>query len=157
MYMSLEDINKLPDPMKSVALAMYTENQKLRVEMDAAKKVTDSLRDAKLKEATAARDARITILGKISPRAKADLEAMRALPSMALSMGEGGSVVDPMEQTLAILEKGLADMPRLLTTETAALSVQAQPTDGEMSEQAIDAMAEDFARRMGAPIEKKAS
>ena len=35
MYMSLEEINKLPDPMKGVALAMYNENVKLRAEMEA--------------------------------------------------------------------------------------------------------------------------
>lgn len=155
MYMSLEEINKLPEPMRGVALAMHTENVKLRAEMDAAKKTTDSLRDAKLKEATAARDTRITLLGKMSPRAKADLETMKALPSMALSMGDGGQVVDPMDQTLTLLEKSVSDMPRLLITEASALSVQQQPTDGEMSQEAIDSLADSFARSMGAPPEQK--
>lgn len=157
MYMSLEEINKLPEPMRGVALAMYTENQKLRAEMEAAGKVANSLRDAKLKEASTQRAARVALLGKLSPRAKADLDAMLALPSMALSMGDDGTIVDPMEQTLAVLEKGLADMPRLLTTETSALSVQAQPTDAEMSQEAIETMADNMARMMGCPPEKKAS
>lgn len=158
MYMSLEDINKITDPtMKSIALSMYNENVKLRAEMEANAKTANSLRDAKLKEATAQRNNRIAMLSKLSPKVKADLEAMVASPSMALSMGEGGAVNDPMAQTLAVLEKGLADMPRLLTTESSALSVQPQPTDGEMSADEIDKLADNFARMMGCPPEKKAS
>lgn len=155
MYMSLEDINKLPDPMKGVALAMYAENQRLRGEMDAAKKITDSLRDAKLKEATAQRQARVQLLSRLSPRVKADLDAMVAAPGMALSMGDGGAVVDPMEQTLAVLEKGLADMPRLLTTDASAFAVQPQPTDGEMTDAQSDEIADKMARMMGAPPTQK--
>ena len=157
MYMSLEDINKLPEPMKGVALAMYAENQKLRAEMDAAKKVTDSLRDAKLKEAGAARSTRVSLLSRLSPRVKTDLESMLALPAMALSMGDGGTVLDPMAQTLAVLEKGLADMPRLLTADMSALSVQPQPHDADMlSAEKADAISDDLARMMGCPPTKKA-
>ena len=158
MFMSLEEINKLPDPMKGVALAMYAENQKLRTEMEAGKKITDSLRDAKLKEAATARTGRVALLGRLSPRVKTDLDTMLALPAMALSMGEGGAVLDPMAQTLAVLEKGLADLPRLLTTDTSALSVQPQPQDGDvLSEERSDSIADDLARRMGCPPVKKAS
>lgn len=158
MFMSLEEIHKLPDPMKGVALAMYAENQKLRSEMESSKKVTDSLRDAKLKEAAAQRAGRINILGRLSPRVKADLDAMMANPSMALSMGDGGAVNDPMAKTLEILEKGLGDMPRLLTTDHTAFSVAAQPTDeGMLDEAKIDEIAEAQARRMGAVGTKKAS
>lgn len=156
MYMSLEEINKLPEPMKGVALAMYTENQKLQAKLDANEKVTNSLRDSKLKEAATARTTRINLLSKMSPRVKADLEAMVALPSMALSMGEAGVVIDPMEQTLSVLEKGLADIPRLLTTDSAALTVQPQPSDNELSAEVVEKMAEDLARMMGCPPEKKA-
>lgn len=157
MYMSLEDINKLPDPMKGVALAMYNENVKLRAEMEAARKTTDSLRDAKLKEASTARASRVALLGKMSPRVKADLEAMVATPGMALSMGDGGEVIDPMAQTLAMLEKGLADLPALLTRPSAAFATQPHPTDGEMSQEEIDKLADDLARSMGCPPERKAS
>lgn len=155
MYMSLEEIQKLPDPLRGVAMGMYNENVKLRGEMEASKRVTDSLRDAKLKEAATARQQRAYLLGRLSPRVKADLDAMLALPGMALSMGDGGAVVDPMAQTLAVLEKGLADMPRLLTTDTSALSVHPQPTDGEMSQEVIDATADSMARMMGCPPEPK--
>lgn len=156
MYMSLEDINKIPDPtMKSIALSMYNENVKLRTELEAGTKLSASLRDAKLKEENAKRNTRVQMLSKLSPKIKADLDAMLALPSMALSMGEGGAVVDPMERTLAVLEKGLADMPRLLTTEASALSIAPQPTDGEMSQEAINEAADNFARMMGCPPEKK--
>ncbi len=155
MYMSLEEINKLPEPMRGVALAMHTENVKMRAELDTAKKVTDSLRDAKLKEAATARASRIMLLSRLSPRVKADLDTMLALPAMALSMGDGGAVVDPMAQTLAVLEKGLADLPRLLTTDASALSVQPQPQDADMLTDArADEIADGLARAMGAPAKK---
>lgn len=157
MFMSLEDINKLPDPMKGVALAMYAENQKIRAELDASNKISGGLRDARLKEASAARTARVGLLAKISPSMKADLDAMVAQPAMALSMGDGGIVVDPMAQTLIILEKGLGNLPRLLTMDAASLSVQAQPTDETMlSDAKSDEIAEGMARKMGcAPREDK--
>jgi len=156
MYMSLEDINKITDPtMKSVALSMYNENVKLRAELDANAKVTASLRDAKLKEAGAIRSTRVALLSKLSPKVKADLDAMLALPSMALSMGEAGAVVDPMAQVLAVLEKGLSDLPRLLTVDTTALSVSAQPTDDDMlTQERENELADDLSRRMGYPPEK---
>ncbi len=158
MYMSLEQINALPDPMKSVALAMYQENVKLRGEMEASKKVTNSLRDGKLKEAEAARKSRVALLSKLSPRVKADLDAMVASPSCALSMGDGGVVVDPMAQTLAVLEKGLADLPRLLTTDASALSVAPQPVDADvLSEARIEEVANSMARHMGITPQSKAS
>ena len=150
MYMSLEEIQKIPDQtMRHIAMSMYSENVKLRAEAEADRKKLNSLNDAKLKEENIKRVSRVAMLGKLSPRVKSDLDAMLALPGMALSMGEGGSVVDPMSQTLAVLEKGLSDMPRLLTTEQTALSVQAQPTDGELSQEFIDKTADDMARMMG--------
>lgn len=156
MYMSLEEINKINDPtMKSIALSMYNENIKLRSELDAGTKLSASLRDAKLKEENSKRSTRVQLLSKVSPRIKADLDAMVALPAMALSMGEGGEVVDPMAQTLAVLEKGLSDLPRLLTTEVSALSIAPQPTDGEMSQEDVDKTADALARMMGCPPEQQ--
>lgn len=158
MYMSLEEINKIADPaMRGIALAMYNENAKLRAEADADRKKLNSLNDAKLREENTKRASRIQLLGKLSPRVKADLDAMLALPSMALSMGDGGAVVDPMAQTLAVLEKGLADIPRLLTTPSHEVIAMAQPTDGEMSTEMVDKLADDMARMMGCPPEVKKS
>ena len=159
MYMSLEEIQKIADPtMKGIALSMYNENVKLRGEVDANAKTANSLRDSKLKDENAKRSSRVQLLGKLSPRVKADLDAMLALPAMALSMGEGGSVVDPMAQTLSVLEKGLADMPRLLTSDQSAFAVMPQPTDADMlSAEQEDALADNFARSMGCPpVQKKA-
>lgn len=156
MYMSLEEINKLPEPMKGVALAMYAENQKLRTEMESSKKITDSLRDARLKEAAAQRATRVAMLGKLSPKVKADLDAMLALPAMALSMGDGGTVVDPMAQTLAMLEKGLADIPAMLLQDRTALSVVPQPTDAEaLTDAKSTEIADGLSRMMGCPPEQK--
>lgn len=156
MYMSLEDINKLPDPMKGVALAMYAENQKLRAQMEANEKTANSLRDAKLKQATQERGQRIALLSRLSPKVKQDLEAMQANAGMALSLGDGGEVVDPMSSILQVLEKGLSDMPRLLTTDSTLLSAQPHPTDStEMSQERANELANGFARMMGVTEEPK--
>lgn len=157
MYMSLDEIQKLPEPMKGIALAMYAENQKLRAEVEANAKTANSLRDVKLREETAKRASRISLICRLAPRVKPDLESMMKLPSMALSMGDGGNVVDPMDYTLTVLEKGLSDIPRLLTTEATALSVQAQPVDNDLDEEELNKLADDMARRMGCPADKKAS
>lgn len=159
MYMSLEEINAIPDQnMRTIALSMYNENVRIRAEAEANAKIVKSLQEGRLKEAGVQRATRIALLSKISPGVKADLEAMVALPGMALSLGDGGAVVDPMAQTLAVLEKGLSAIPKLLTTDVTALSVQPHPTDGgELSEEEINRLADDMARRMGCPPEKRAS
>ena len=158
MFMSLEEIKKISDTtMKTIALSMYNENQKLRAEADADRKKLNSLNDAKLKEENAKRASRVALLGRLSPKVKADLDAMLAMPAMALSMGDGGAVVDPMAQTLAVLEKGLADLPRLLTTDAAALGVQPQPQDADiLNEAQIEEAAENLSRMMGCPPQAKA-
>ncbi len=156
-FMSLEEINKLPDPMRGVALAMHAENQQLRGEMEASKKVTDGLRAAKLREADAQRQSRVTLLTKLSPRAKGDLDAMMANPAMALSMDDRGNIVDPLSSTLAVLEKGLADLPWLMTHDAGTATAQAQPTDaGMLDDKRADEIADNMARMMGAPAARQA-
>jgi hypothetical protein len=143
MYMSLEQINALPDPLRGVALAMYEETQRLRAK-------TDGLMQAKLAEARTARKARVEMLGKLSPRAKKDLDAMLSQSGMALSLSDKGEVVDPMAPFLAILEKGIGDVPRLLTMDRTALSVAAHPTDETaLTEARSDDIADSLARQMG--------
>lgn len=159
MYMSLEDINKLEEPLRSVALSMYNETVKAQAKAEESEKILNSLRDSKLKEENSKRAQRVSLLGRMSPKVKADLDAMLALPAMALSLGDGGEVIDPMAQTLAVLEKGLSDMPRLLTTPAADLAIQPQPRDGDtLTAEQEDELADSMARMMGAPPEaKKAS
>lgn len=155
MYMStfsLEEINKIPDEMtKSIALSMYNENVKAAAKTAELEKRLNALNDAKLADEKAKRDARVMVLGRLSPRVKADLDAMAALPAMALSMGDGGVVVDPMAATLAMLEKGLADIPRLLTTDAKSLSIAQQPQDmdAEMSDERAQEIADGMAQQMG--------
>lgn len=155
MYMSLDDINKISDvTMKGIALAMYNENVKANAKTAELEKKLNSLNDSKLKEENAKRSTRVQLLGRLSPKVKADLDAMIALPAMALSMGDGGVVVDPMAQTLTVLEKGLSDIPILLRTETAALSIHQHPVDADvLTKEQEDKMADDMARRMGAAPE----
>lgn len=156
MFMSLEEIKKLDEPLRSVALSMHDSTVKANAKAAEAEKLLNSLRDGKLKEATEARVKRAGLIGRFMPRAKPDLDAMLAMPAMALSMGDGGTVVDPMAATLAVLEKGLADLPRLLTTDASALSVQPQPQDADMlTAERVDEIADGLARQMGcAPLTK---
>lgn len=152
MYMSLEEIQKLPEPMRSVALSMFEENRRLQAEVTASKKVTDGLLNAKLKEADGARRSRVALLGKLSPKVMQDLGAMLEDPRMALSIGDNGGIIDPMAHTLSVLEKGLADLPRLMTTDVSALSVQRQPLDSEMLDDVrTTEIADNFSRMMGVP------
>lgn len=157
MYMSLSEINKLDEPLKSVALAMYNETAKANAKAAEAQKVLNSLRDGKLKEEEAKRQKRVSLLSKLSPRVKADLEAMLSMPSMALSMGEGGSVIDPMSGVLSVLEKGLSDMPKLITADLSHATEHAQPTDTELSAEETEALADNLSRMMGYPAQKQAS
>ena len=159
MYMSLEEINKIEDPvMRDIALSNYTTNKKNTDENEVLRKELDSLRQAKLKEDGTKRQLRVERITKMSPSTKADLEAMLAMPSMALSMGEAGVVIDPMAPTLAVLENGLKDIPKLLTTPSAALSAQPHPTDDAiaLSIEEEDKLAENMARRGGALVDNKA-
>lgn len=155
MYMNLEEINKIPDEtMRNIALSMYNENVKLRGELELNSKATASLRDAKLAEENAKRRLRVERLGRILPSVKADLAAMEALPAMALSLGDSGIVTDPMGQTIALMEKGIPDVPRLLMTLATEVP---HPTDAAMSVEEEDALAATQARAMGCPTETKSA
>lgn len=155
--LSLEDINKIEDStMRTVALSMYNQNQELLAKLEATERTTNAMRDAKLVEETKKRATRIQMLGRLSPKVREDLEAMVGLQSMALSLGDGGQVVDPMRATLDMLEKGLSDLPRLLTADHSTFSVVPHPTDADaLSQEGEDKLVEDMARMMGCAPEKK--
>lgn len=157
MYMSLDEINRIPDPMvKNIALSMYNENVKLRDQLDKNAAMSTGLRERTLGEERTRRQMRVDRLKRMSPSIKGELDTLTTNPSMALSLDDKtGAVVDPMASTLAMLEKSLGDMPRLLTTDQSALSVQAQPTDGEMTDAQADVLADNMARMMGCPPEAK--
>lgn len=159
VQLSIEDINKIEDStMRTVALAMYTENENLRKQLDANARATNALRAAELEKETKKRQQRISMLSRLSPKVREDLEAMAGLQGMALSMGDDGRIVDPMRQTLDMLEKGLANMPQLLTADHSALSVVPQPRDTDaLTEERVEEIADSMARQMGCAPEKRAS
>lgn len=146
MFMSLEAIDALPEEMRGVVRAMYDENKKILDELAEDKKVALSLRAIKLQDETAARNSRISILTKLLPNVRADLEAMAASPAMALSITDGGIVVDPMTKMLATLERSVSDSSQLMMDEAVAMSVK--PTTSLTTDQANE-MADGFARLMG--------
>ena len=156
MYMSLDEIKKLDDGhLKTVALSMYNEIVKANTKAETNEKLLKSMRDKTLAEEQAKRKTRINVLGRMSPRIAADLAALEAQPQMALSMGEDGAVVDPMAQTLALLDKQLADMPKLFSTAVSDVTQQSQPADsGFMSEERSDELSNLLYK---GPTEKRAS
>ena len=161
MYMSLEKINEIADPaLKSVALSLYNENVKTEARAAELEKKVNGLNKKLIDDATARRAERVARLSRVSPKVKADLEAMAALPAMAFSIGDDGNVVDPMAQTLNILENGLKDMPALLQTPAAALSVAQHPVDdanqlsAEQEQEIVDQMVR---IQGGVPFPKKSA
>jgi hypothetical protein len=151
--LSLEDINKIEDStMRTVALAMFSEMDALRKQAAADRATTDSLRRAKLEEATKKRADRIAMLSRLSPAVKQQLDAMVGQQGAAMSLGDDGTIRDPMKATLDMLEAAMQErvnLPRLLTSDAAALSMVPQPSDGELTAEATDAIAETMARMMG--------
>lgn len=158
MPLSLDDINRIEDStMRTVALSMYTENEKLRAALEANSRATNALRDAELQKATKARANRIKMLGRLSPKVAPQLDQMAGLQAMALSMGDDGTIVDPMKATLDMLEQGLADLPRLMTADHTALSAVAHPTDADaLSAEGEKELVDNFSRMMGGVAEAAA-
>lgn len=153
MYMSLEKINELPEPMRSVALSFHQETEKLKAETEKANKRAEAMRQNELKKASEHRRQRCALLGAMSPAAKQRLDAMLARDSMALSMDDNGVISDPMAETLEVLEKTLGEMPRLLTSNAASIIAHPQPTDAEaLSDEQSTVIADGLARMMGAPM-----
>lgn len=158
LSMNIEEINKLDEPLRSVALSMHEATVKANAKAAESEKLLNSLRDKELATASTIRAKRAAFIARFMPGAKQDIEAMLAMPGMALSMGDGGAVIDPMEQTLRILEKGMKNLPKLLTTEDTAMSVQDQPTDADvLSDARIEELANMQAAKMGVTPAKKAS
>ena len=155
MYMSLDEINKLDEPLKSVALSMHNAMSQANAREAEATKRLNSLTQAELAKANEARIKRVNLITRFMPRVKSDLDAMLSNSGMALSMGDGGQVIDPMAQTLSVLEKGLQDLPKLLTTDASALSVQPQPQDADMLTDArSDEISDVLAKAAGLPARK---
>ena len=158
VQLSLEDINKIEDQTtRSIALAFYNEREALRAERDADRKALGAVRAAQLADATRKRATRIQLLGKMSPKSREKLEGMAKLQSCALSLGDDGQVVDPMKDTLDMLETAIGDIPKLLVAEREHLTMVAQPTDADaLTTESEGALVEEMVRMMGGEPEKRA-
>ncbi len=137
MYMSLEQIATIEDPTQKTQASF---NRAL------ALNVLESHRET--------RKVRVERVAKrIPPATREKLLAMVA--SAELSLSAEGKVIDPVEEFLSILEGSLPDLPRLLTTPGAQLSLQEQPgEDEEKKRKRQSALADELAAAAGAKPRK---
>lgn len=149
--LSLDDINKIEDTtMRTFALSMYTEMEQLKAKAATAEATTEALRNRDLANATKKRADRVAILKRMAPKAGEHLDSMLSLQSMALSMDQSGQIIDPMKATLDTLEAGLANMPRMLTTDHTQLSIVPHPTDADaLSAEGEKELVDNMSRMMG--------
>lgn len=141
MYMSLQQIEKIADPeKKQMAKIIFS----LQGE-------TGALRKNKLDEAAAIRQRRIENVCKcVTPKNRDKIIQAAAAPGAQLSMGTDGVVKDPMATMLDIFEEELRGMPELLK-QGAKFNVQAQPSDGVLSDEQAQKLADDQTRGMQQP------
>ncbi len=145
MYMSIEQINALPDPV----------TRRMALELNALRSNTIN----------AAAQKRMDRIERLAPRLRDDVKqkllAMVAEPSAAFSLGGDGKVADPLDAWLSMLEVTAVDVPELLRTGGASLAVAEQPHPadytGEMSKERAEALADQLARSSGIPPARKAS
>ena len=148
MYASLAEIQKLTDPKeKSMALSIF----ELRQESEKHKKKAEATSKAILATANGQRMTRIERIAKRLPVAQRDaLLAMSTAPSMAFSIGDDGTVVDPMTQILAIVESAAMSIPDVFNGTTNV--EQEHPQDTQvMSKERAKEIADRLARSRSGP------
>ena len=146
-YMSLEDIEKLTDPvLKQLAFSLHQEQKK-----------TASLEKNAIEAARKVREARLAKIKKFFPKALEKIQTQ----GVGFSLQDDGTVKDELAPTLEILEAALEEMKQvpelLLSTNTnTRFDVQPHPTefDGKMSEERRQAIVKEFSRNGGIPEKK---
>lgn len=146
LYMSLDDIEKIESPReKSMALALH------------------SLQDQAIKSATAERERRVAkLLKSLPPSARKRLEERVKASPVALSMG---GAVDPLDETLTLLEESARDWPAMLSAQQPATQQphpEQPPEEGVMTEERRQELVERQVASRGGftdkePEKKKAS
>lgn len=138
VFMSLEQIKSIADPTtRRLAEQLYVQQQK-----------TASYEARALAAARQARDQRLKKLCDRMPHAAREQLLNRAqATAAALSIGSDGNVVDPLADTLDLMEMSLRDLPALLVANGAALSLEDHPVDsmgGPMSEERRRQVVEEY-------------
>ena len=140
MYMSLEQIKKIPDATtRKIALSLHKEQQQ-----------NQALRKNILNDANAKRQRRIELLQKRLPAATREKLAAQ-IPNAKLSLADDGTIDDPLAPMLDILESGISDLPRSLMDMTAVTELpHPQEFTGQMSEERRKEVIEEFESNAGA-------
>lgn len=140
MYASLDEIKKIPD----------AKERQLQERLFNITKRADSIALAVTQAANVKRKTRLDAIAKKLPKIKHEaFFAMANAPSMQLSVGDAGTVVDPMEKTLELMEAMQFDPKEYLLKPGVKLSEEAHPTDGKESPEEIGKKVEDFIKRTG--------
>lgn len=108
MYASLEEVAKIQDPKERKMAGMLFS---LAQEATKNKTRADAIGKNILQAANTNRQKKVDKLARRLPVAHRDaLLSMMAEPSAQLSLGDDGTVVDPMGRTLAILDAGIVQL-----------------------------------------------
>ena len=118
MYMSLEKINGMTDPiMKEMAQAMFSMQTR-----------RDALEKNVLTAAQVKRDRRIEQVARNMPAAQRD-QLVKMAEGAKLSLGDDGAVIDPLAATLDLLEGSLKKLPSLLLSNGGDADEVPHPRD----------------------------
>ena len=150
MYMSLEEVQKITDPvLKQVALSLY----KSQEEMKKHQERTQALEKNAIEAAGRTRQGRIDRLARVLDKAQIT-QLTQMATGMAFSLGADGKVADPLSITLDLLEgaaRKAQDIPALLKNPVASFDIQAQPTEyagGAISEERANQVADEMLARL---------
>lgn len=153
MQMSLEQVNKITDPaMKKMASAFLS----LQTNLEAANKRTATLNAERLDAAKKHRQARIDRLlkSKVPYEQRANVAAEFSSPSVQMSLATDGTIVDPMEAALRVLEKA-ADLPALMQEPSGAFSTQPHPADHTQTAERMKSVVDEVLKNTGGiPIQQ---
>jgi hypothetical protein len=138
LYMSLEDAQKINDPVqKGLALSLVaTQNRLAALEKNA------------IEAAKARRQARLERICKFLPVSARD-QLIAQCAEAKFSLADDGTVKDPINVMLDVLESGMRQIPEYLTSQATEIQMQSHPVEytGGVSEERAQATADTLLRR----------
>jgi hypothetical protein len=133
MYASLEEIAKIADPKEreiaGKVFSLFQEEHKTKVaDLEAQNAKYKKQSEIALSLYGETRGERVKrLMDRLPATSREKLKKMMAAPSAALSLGDDGNVVDPMKETLEIMEESIQNLPALLSTPAPMIKEHKQP------------------------------
>ncbi len=146
VFMSLEQVNALPEgDMKRMATAMLSMQEQAKAQASQTEALKKNVFDA----ARLRREQRIDRVARKVGKTGYREELLAASAGIALALGDDGSVNDPFDQTLNLLEKGIKDLPQLLKTSAGADEIDHPVEAGVTSEERRQQIVKEFKKNAG--------